>query len=89
MLIYINVTNKKVEDIDIANNLVKEVENDLKSQKEVTEYTSATGSGIPLFYITLPTQNPSKDVIQIIVGINLNKTNKYDTKEKLAEYLQS
>ena len=88
-IIYINVTNEKAEDIDSTGNLVKEVEEVLKSQGEVTEYTSAIGGGMPLFYITLPTQNQSKDVAQLMVKFDLDKTKKYDTKEKLVEYLQT
>ncbi|AGX44677.1 efflux RND transporter permease subunit [Clostridium saccharobutylicum] len=88
-IIYINVSNEKVEDLDSTNNLVKEVENVLKSQEEVTNYTSAIGGGLPSFYVTLPTVTPSKDTAQIMVKVDLDKTKKFDTREKLVEHIQS
>lgn len=88
-IIYIDVSNEKVEDMDSTGNLVKEVEEVLKSQEEVTKYTSAIGGGMPKFYITLPNVAPAKDTAQIMVEIDLQKTKKFDTRQKLVEYLQS
>ena len=88
-IIYIDISNEKVEDIDSTANLVKQVEDVLKSQKEVTSYTSAIGGGMPKFYITLPTVAPSKDTAQIMVKVDIDKTKKFNTREELAEYIQS
>ena len=88
-VIYIDVSNEKVEDINSTGDLVKQVEDVLKSQKEVTNYTSAIGGGMPKFYITVPTVAPSKDTAQVMVKIDLSKTKKFDTRQKLVEYLQS
>ena len=88
-IVYINVSNEKVEDMDSTGNLVKDVEEVLKSQEEVTGYTSAIGGGMPSFYITLPTVAPSKDTAQIMVKVDIDKTKKFDTKEKFVEYIQS
>ncbi|WP_026889025.1 efflux RND transporter permease subunit [Clostridium beijerinckii] len=88
-IIYINVSNERVEDLDSSSNLVKEVEAVLKSQEEVTSYTSAIGGGLPSFYITLPTVTPSKDTAQIVVKVDLDKTKKFDTREKLVEHIQN
>ncbi|WP_088189177.1 efflux RND transporter permease subunit [Desulfosporosinus sp. FKA] len=88
-ILYIDVSNEKVEDIDSTANLVKQVENVLKAQKEVTGYTSAIGGGMPKFYITLASVAASKDTAQIMVRIDLNKTNRFQTRQELAEHLQS
>ena len=88
-IIYIDISNEKVEDIDSTGNLVKEIEDILKSQEEVKSYTSAIGGGVPKFYITLPVVAAANDTAQIMVEIDLNKTKKFDSRQQLAEYLQS
>ncbi|MBV7275354.1 efflux RND transporter permease subunit [Clostridium sp. PL3] len=87
-IIYVDVTNEKVEDINSTANLVKQVEEVLKSQKEITSYTSSIGNGMPRFYITLPTSTPSKDTAQILAKVDLNKTKKFETNQELAEHIQ-
>lgn len=87
-IIYVNISNEKVEDIDSTSNLVKQVENVLKSQEEVSSYTSAIGGGMPKFYITLPTVAPAKDTAQIMVKVDLDKTKKFKTREEFAQYVQ-
>jgi multidrug efflux pump subunit AcrB len=87
-IIYVDITNEKVEDINSTANLVKQVEDVLKSQKEITSYTSAIGGGMPSFYITLPTVTSSKDTAQILVKVDLTKTKKFSTNQELAEYMQ-
>ncbi|WP_238916253.1 efflux RND transporter permease subunit [Clostridium sp. YIM B02555] len=88
-VIYIDIINEKVEDIDSTGKLVSKVEEVLKEQEEVTSYTSAIGGGMPSFYITLPTVAPAKDVAQIMVKVDLEKTKKFETREKLVEYVQN
>jgi len=87
-IIYIDVSNEKVDDMDSTSKLVKQVEDVLKSQEEVTNYTSAIGGGMPKFYITVPNIAPAKNTAQVMVKIELEKTKKFDTREKLVEYLQ-
>ncbi|WP_411682239.1 efflux RND transporter permease subunit [Clostridium thailandense] len=87
-IVYVDVTNEKVEDINSTANLVKQVEEVLKSQKEITSYTSSIGNGMPRFYITLPTSTPAKDTAQILAKIDLNKTKKFETNQELAEHIQ-
>jgi multidrug efflux pump subunit AcrB len=88
-VIYIDIANEKVEDIDSTGKLVSKVEEVLKEQEEVTSYTSAIGGGMPSFYITLPTVAPAKDVAQIMLKVDLEKTKKFETREKLVEYVQN
>lgn len=87
-LIYIDISNEKVEDINNTSSLVNQVENILKSQKEVISYTSAIGGGMPKFYITLPTVASSKETAQIMVKVDINKTKNFKTREELAEHVQ-
>lgn len=87
-VIYIDITNEKVEDINSTSNLVKEVEGILKVQKEVTGYTSAIGGGMPKFYITLPTVSESKDTAQIMAKVDIDKTKNFKTRQELAEHIQ-
>ncbi|MBC2580210.1 efflux RND transporter permease subunit [Clostridium sp. DJ247] len=88
-IIYIDISNEKVEDIDSTAKLVEKVEEVLKGQKEVIGYTSAIGSGMPKFYITLPPVAASKDTAQVMVKVDIDKTKKFKTREQLGEYLQS
>ncbi|APM39651.1 efflux RND transporter permease subunit [Clostridium kluyveri] len=87
-IVYIDISNEKVDDINSTANLVKHVEDILKTQKEVTGYTSAVGGGMPKFYITLPTVALSKDTAQIMVRVNIDKTKKFETRQELAEHIQ-
>jgi multidrug efflux pump subunit AcrB len=88
-IIYIDVSNEKVDDINSTAKLVKQVEDVLKTQKDVTGYTSAIGAGMPKFYVTLPTVAASKDTAQIMVKVDLSKNKKFNTREELAEHIQS
>ncbi|AFM41755.1 cation/multidrug efflux pump [Desulfosporosinus acidiphilus SJ4] len=88
-IIYIDVANEKMEDIDSTTSLVKQIEAILKTEKDVTGYTSAIGGGMPKFYITMPTVAGSKDTAQIMVRIDLNKSKQFKTRQELAEHLQS
>jgi multidrug efflux pump subunit AcrB len=87
-ILYIDISNEKVEDINSTADLVKQVEDILKSQQEITSYTSAIGGGMPRFYITLPTTTPSKDTAQVLANIDVNKTKKFSSNQELAEYVQ-
>ncbi|AGY76681.1 efflux RND transporter permease subunit [Clostridium autoethanogenum] len=88
-MIYIDVSNEKVADIKSTSKLVNQIEGILKQQKEVTAYTSAIGGGMPKFYVTLPTVAPADDTAQIMVKVDLNKTNKFKTRQELVEYVQN
>ena len=86
--VYIDVANEKFDDIKSTSKLVKNIEGVLKEQKEVTTYTSAIGGGMPPFYVTLPTVNPSNDKAQIMVKVDLDKTKKFKTRQELVEHIQ-
>lgn len=87
-VIYIDIANEKMEDINSTSNLVKQVEDVLKEQKEVTGYTTAIGGGMPKFYITVPAVAASKDTAQIMVKVDIEKTKKFQTRQELVEYIQ-
>ncbi|AZV55418.1 efflux RND transporter permease subunit [Clostridium sp. AWRP] len=88
-MIYVDVSNEKVADIKSTSKLVKQIEGILKQQKEVTAYTSAIGGGMPKFYVTIPTVAPADDTAQIMVKVDLNKTNRFKTRQELVEYVQN
>lgn len=87
-IVYIDIKNEKVEDINNTTSLVKEVEEVLKTQTEITSYTSAIGGGMPKFYITLDIVPASKDTAQILAKVDLSKTKQFSTNQELAEHLQ-
>ncbi len=88
-IIYIDVSNEKVADIKNTSKLVNQIEGILKQQKEVTNYTSAIGGGMPKFYVTLPTVAPADNTAQIMVKLDLNKTKRFKTRQELVEYMQN
>ncbi|WP_065078880.1 efflux RND transporter permease subunit, partial [Clostridium ragsdalei] len=88
-MIYIDVSNEKVADIKSTSKLVNQIEGILKRQKEVTAYTSAIGGGMPKFYVTLPTVAPADDTAQIMIKVDLKKTNRFKTRQELVEYVQN
>lgn len=87
-IIYVEIKNEKVEDLDSTNELVKQVEEILQSQEEVISYTSAIGGGLPKFYISLPNVSNSKDTAQTLVEVDIEKTENFSTRQQLAEHIQ-
>lgn len=87
-VVYIDIKAEKNIDLDYTQNLVEQVENILEKQDEILDYTSSIGSSIPRFYDTLHVMADMVDNAQILVNVDLSKSEKYKNNTELVEYLQ-
>ena len=87
-VIYFNIESEITGDSDKTLNLVKKVENMLLGEAEILNATSSVAGGLPRFYMTASVVSPSSDKGQIFSEFDLNKGNRFKTREELAQYLQ-
>ncbi|GKX31203.1 transporter [Vallitalea longa] len=87
-IMYINIKGEVKGDISKTKELVKEVENLLEEEKDITTYTSAIGGSMPKFYITINTLASTEDTGQILFRVDLKNTKKYKDQNEFSLYLQ-
>ncbi|MCY6484528.1 efflux RND transporter permease subunit [Clostridium aestuarii] len=85
---YINTTIEKKGDLKATEKISGDVEKVFKSQKEITNYTTGIGSGIPKFWVAMPTAVPSDDFSQTKIQFDLQKSERFESNEEFANYLQ-
>jgi len=86
-LVYIDINNDESGNIDLTEDISKEVENILKAEDSVIQYTTAIGNGLPKFYNTMPLPSPSDSYSQIVVEIDKEKIMEGKTDSGFSEYL--
>ncbi|MCR4440801.1 MAG: efflux RND transporter permease subunit [Peptococcaceae bacterium] len=87
-IVYINISAEKAADLSKTEELVKEVEEVLREQKEVVKYTSAVGSGLPKFFMTVPLAIQSPDFGQVLIQLDLREGKRFGSNTEFADYLQ-
>lgn len=87
-VLYVNITNEIVGDIQSTEALVIEAERILRAQPETLSLTSAIGGGLPRFYMTADFVMPSENNGQIFMGFDLSKGGRFKTRSELLYYLQ-
>ena len=85
---YINLRSE-VESIEQTEKIAKQVESILFEQAEVIKYSTAIGDDLPRFYITASIEVQAPDFAQIMFRFDLEKTDKFNSKEELREHLQA
>ncbi len=86
-IMYINIRSE-IENIEQTERIAKQVESILSQQPEVIKYSTAIGDDLPRFYITASIEVQAPDFAQVMFRFNLEKTDKFDSKEDLRNYLQ-
>lgn len=87
-LVYIQIESEVAANMDATEKLAVEVENLIKDEKEILNYTTSIGNGIPKFYISLEPPVPADENAQILLKVDLSKGDKFSSNEKFASYLQ-
>ncbi len=87
-MVYIDITAERKGDIKRTDSLVKAVEDIIKVQPEVLNYTSVTGSGLPKFYNTLSNYSPSEDFAQVMIRLDLKSGGRFKNNSRFVDYLQ-
>lgn len=87
-MMYINTTIEKKGDLKATEKIASDIEKVLKAQPEIKSYTSGIGSGIPKFWVAMPTAVPSNDFTQTKIDFDLEKGGRFESNEEFANYLQ-
>ncbi len=84
-MIYINVQSEQMN-IDVTNNIIDQIIDELQQFEQVTDVYSASGGGLPKFFITTPLMTPSEDRGQLLLKVKPD--DRYSTNEQLGFAIQ-
>ena len=85
---YIDI-NSENANIASTEQLSDSVESLLKNEPAVKSCTSAIGTGMPKFYITMDPPKPSGDYAQMIVKFDLAQAENFKNNEEFANHIQT
>lgn len=86
-IMYVNIVNQKKDGLESTKELAKQIEEELKDIKEIKDMTLSIGGAVPKFYMTVTTNPPSTDFIQIMIKYDLSES-EFADKQAYAFYLQ-
>jgi len=86
-IIAIDITSEIAELAD-TEKVVRQVEDILHDQPEVTEMTTVVGDDLPKFYVTMMPRPPSKEYGQAMFRVDLEKTGRFRDNEAFGYHLQ-
>lgn len=87
-VIYIDIKSEQSGDLSVTESLTDKVSKILSEQPEVVEYTAAIGDGMPKFYTTMPIAIQSQDFAQLMVKVDLEKSDRFETYLDFTNYIQ-
>ncbi len=87
-VIYIDIRTEQNIDLYNTEELVSKVSEILDNQPEIISYTAAIGSSLPKFYNTVLHTAKSPDVAQIIVKLDLEKSDRFMKNSEITDHLQ-
>jgi multidrug efflux pump subunit AcrB len=87
-LVYIEIESEVAANMDATQKLAVEVENLIKDEEEILNYTTSIGNGIPKFYISLEPPVPADENSQILLKVDLSKGDEFSSNDEFAIYLQ-
>ncbi len=86
-IIYIDIRNNSSDNLPGTMGLVEEIEDILKEEEVVSEYTSSAGGGLPRFNQIMNIYTKTPDIGQIMLRLDLEDS-EYKTNEEYRIYLQ-
>lgn len=87
-MLYINFTANAGTTTVKMEQLVSQVEQILASEEKVMNFTTAIGSGLPKFYVTVPVTPQAPNVAQLMMHVKPGRKDKLAKNEDFANYLQ-
>lgn len=87
-IVYVDIRTEQNSDIQKTEQLVEQVGNILRQQKEVTSLTAAIGDGLPKFYNAMSIYTQSQDFGQYMVRLDLKKGGRFRNNTQFVSYLQ-
>jgi len=86
-IVAINISSEIAELAD-TEKVVRQVEEVLRGEPEVTEMTTVIGDDLPKFYVTMFPQPPSKEYGQAMFRVDLEKGGRFADNERFGYHLQ-
>ncbi|MBC2723922.1 efflux RND transporter permease subunit [Desulfosporosinus sp.] len=87
-MFYINIHAETSADLDNTDRVAQQVEKLVSAQKEVLDYTTSVGEGLPKFYLTVEQSTQSQDFAQVLLKVDLAKGGRFKSNEEMAVYMQ-
>lgn len=87
-MFYIDVHAETSADLDNTDRVAQQVEKLLSDQKEVLNYTTSVGEGLPKFYLTVGQSSQSQDFAQVLLKVDLTKGRQFKSNQEMAVYMQ-
>lgn len=88
-LVYIDITSEKKGDIEYTEKLTKELRAIISDEPEIEHVNTAIGGGFPKFYLTVAVRPPSASYGQLLLEVDLSKSDRFKTREDFAYHLQN
>ena len=86
-VLYINVTGESIS-MPATTNICNEIGTILDEDPLVDHYTSAVGSGLPSFFLTVPSRPDAANTAQFMLQLDREELKKYDNNDAAARHLQ-
>lgn len=87
-MFYINIHAETSADLDNTDRVTQQVEKLVSAQKEVLDYTTSVGEGLPKFYLTVEKSSQSQDFAQVLLKVDLAKGGRFKSNQEMAVYMQ-
>ncbi|KGG80435.1 hypothetical protein Y919_06360 [Caloranaerobacter azorensis H53214] len=87
-IIYIDIKTERNLGISNTEAFTEKVIDILEKQPEIVNHTEVIGGGLPKFYDSIPITVNSPDIAQIMVRLNLKKSNRFKNNSQIVDYLQ-
>lgn len=88
-IIQIDLKSEFAMDMDKTELLAGQAIEILQDEPELGDYYTSVGSNLPKFYLSVMYRGASPDIAQIAYKFDLSKSERFENKEQLQEYLQS
>lgn len=86
-VMYVNVTGETLS-LKETGGIVDEIQQVLEAEPLVEHTTSCVGQGLPSFFITVPAMRPAANSAQIMMQLDQDILDEYDTMDAAMRYLQ-
>ena len=88
-VMYLDIHCETPGNLDKTETLANQISEILSKEPTVVKHTTSIGGPLPKFYLTIPIGAPSQNYAQILMDINIKKSNgQFKSRKEFAAYLQ-
>ncbi len=88
-ILYINVETEYTTDFNKSKEEVQKIEEFLMEQEEIENCYSTVGGDFPRFHMSVTYRPSAKNIAQIIIKFDLDKTDRFHSNPEFVDYLQN